>query len=894
MSETRGTFMIDGHSLLFRAHYAFFRNPLRNSRGMDTSAVFGFMNMILPLFEREAPRYALCAFDVSGHTFRNDLYSEYKANRGECPTEIIEQTPYARSLIQAMNLPVVELEGFEADDLLGTLAKRFATDEHPVTIVTGDRDALQLVDGKVRVMLTKSGIRETVLYTKPEEVERDLGVPPEKVPDLKGLQGDSSDNIPGVPGVGPKTAIKLLTAHGDLEGIYEALPDMKKSKMKERLEENRELAFLSRQLGKIDCAVDFPLTLAECERGEYDRERLLELVRELELTRIAKMIQVEDRADDADYQLVTTEAELDACLKELAAAEEIGVDTETTSQHATRADLVGVSLSAGGRKAWYIPVAHQDERPQLAWETVREKLRPLLGEGGKPSIGQNLQYDWLVLDRHGLRLGAVGHDTMVGAYVLNPTRRRYDLKTLALEELGWTMKTFAETVPKGGTFDQVPLDDALGYAAADAEAAFELCALQRPALEEAGLQSLYGDLELPLVPLLARMQKVGIRVLPEKLAEISGTFTEEIDGLEAKAHELAGREFNVNSPSQLATVLFEELGFQPVKKTKTGYSTDSGVLAQLAAYQGCELAKVIDRYRHLAKLRSTYLEALPKEIHPDTGRIHASFNQTVAATGRISSSDPNLQNIPVKTAEGRRIREAFVPAEGKVFVAADYSQIELRIMAHMSGSKVLREAFEEGEDVHTRTAAEVFEVDLGEVDSTLRDRAKAINFGLIYGQSAHGLSQQLLISRGEAQEFIESYFGRLPEVKEFIEHAKLSATEKGYAETLLGRRRAIPELQSAKGSARGFAERIAVNTPIQGSAADLIKRAMLGVDEALAPLGDAARVVLQIHDELIVECEADKADEVADTLRRVMEGAMELSVPVVVSVGRGETWAALK
>ncbi len=896
---TDGLYLFDGHSLLFRAHFAFFRNPLINSRGKNTSAVFGFMNMVLPLLEKEAPRYAAVAFDLSDHTFRNDLYPLYKANRPECPPEIIAATEDARKLVSAMNLPVVVHPGFEADDVLGTLARRFAADAGSVTIVTGDRDALQLVDGRIRVLLNRGAPRGDELFATPADVERELGVPPAKVPDLKGLQGDTSDNIPGVKGVGPKTAVKLLTEHDTLDGVYAALPGMKASKLKENLSTHREDAFMSRTLGTIVTDVPIATTLAECERRGYDREKLLELTRDLELGRIARMIEPESvdgpaAAAPVDYRLVQSEAALAEVVAALAAADEVAIDTETTSLSPMQARLVGVSLSVAQSAAWYVPVGHRDVPDQLPVATVMAALEPVLGAAGaKPALGQNLQYDWLVLKRHGLTLANLGFDTMVAAYVLNPTRRRYDLKTLALEELGMVMRSFEEVAGKDKGFDEVPLDSALGYAAADADAAFRLTARFRPALAAEALDGLYRDVELPLVTLLARMQEHGIRVDPAVLATLGRDLETELAELQAKAEAAAGESFNLGSPAQLARILFEKQGYEPVKKTKTGFSTDADVLRILEA-RGSEVARLVNRHRHLAKLKGTYVDTLPGMIHPETGRVHAGFHQTIAATGRISSSDPNLQNIPIRTPEGRRIREAFVAAPGHVFVSADYSQIELRILAHMCGSKLLREAFAAGADVHRRTAGEVFGIPEAEVTPEQRSRAKSINFGLIYGQSAHGLAADLGITRTEAGEFIKRYFERLPEVSAFLEKCKEEARERGFVSTLLGRRRSVPEIASRDPGTRAFAERIAVNTPIQGSAADLIKVAMRGVEAELMAAGDRARMVLQIHDELVVETPEDEADRVEATMRRVMAGALALEVPIEVNVSRGRTWAELK
>jgi DNA polymerase-1 len=896
--EPGAVLLVDGHSLLFRAHYAFFRNPLTNSKGMNTSAVFGFLNMLLPVIKQGGFAYVVVAFDKSSDTFRRKLYSEYKANRSECPTEIIEQTPYARRLVQAMNLPVVESDDYEADDLLGTLAHRFRGPEHPVTILTGDRDILQLVDDHISVAMTRSGTKDMEEFHSVEDVVAKLGVIPARVPDLKGLQGDSSDNIPGVPGVGPKTAIKLLGEHDTLEGVFEAVPAMKKSKLKERLEEHRDMAFLSRELGRIVTDVEFDLELSQAHLGAFNADALRGLGKELELRRISDLIDGEAEqhaAPETSYHLITDEAGLRVMVDALRGCPVLAVDTETTSQHPMLAELVGVSLSGEAHAAYYVPVGHRGEgaEGQLSWEVVRETLKPLIG-GETPVVGQNIAYDLLVLRRAGLELGPIACDTMVAAWVLDPSRRRYDLKRMASDHLSWTMKNFRDVVGKKATFAEVPVAEALDYAAGDADATLQLYQLFHPQLETQGLKELFTSLELPLVRLLGDMEETGIGIAPEVLTEIGEELKQEMASLEAQVHELAGENFNIKSPAQLSKVLFGSLGYEPIKKTKSGYSTDAEVLKQLEAFQGCKIAGLVHRHRHLAKLMGTYIETLPGQIHPETGRIHASFHLTSAATGRLASSDPNLQNIPVRSPEGRRIREAFRPAPGKQFVAADYSQIELRILAHMSGSKVLCTAFEEGGDVHRRTAAEVFGIPEEEVDSEQRSRAKAINFGLIFGQSAHGLSNQLLISRKEAQEFIDRYFERLPEVQNFLEQTKAKAREQGFVETLLGRRRFIPELKSSRAQARAFAERIAINTPIQGSAADLIKRAMLHVQETLRTAQSDAKLILQIHDELILECPEGDVEATRSLLKSVMEGAMKLAVPLVVSLSDGKTWAELK
>ncbi len=892
-------FLIDAYSLLYRAHFAFVKSPLINSKGMHTSALFGFFNMIFGLQEREEPEYMAVAFDASEKTFRNDLFPEYKGTRQKTPDELVAQFPYARDIIRAMNLPVVESARFEADDLLGSMARHFASDDLQVVIVTGDKDSLQLVNDNVRVMMTKKGITETLIYD-PSTVKELHGITPDQVVDMKALMGDSSDNIPGVPGVGEKTAVKLITEYSDLDGVFANL-DSIKGKLKEKLTDNRDQAYLSQDLARIRTDVPFDVKLENCQPGNPDRDRMRHLFVELEMRRLMRLIEpdtVTESEEERSYETVLSRGQFDALLARIKTADTVALDTETTSTEPTRAALVGISISVKKGEAFYIPLAHQylGAPEQLPLQDVLKDLKEVLDGGGEPLlVGQNLKYDLIVLERHGLSGLKAGFDTMVASYVLEPTRMRHSMDALALELLNIKTIPYSDVVPKDRTFDQIEVDRATEYAAEDADITLRLFQVLKPRLVDGGLMELFTNLEMPLLPVLARMEMNGISIDPDYLGEFSKELTTEIRHLEQKIHGQAGEEFNINSPQQLAVILFDKLRLPVIRKTKTGRSTDAAVLEELEKAHGSEMAAMINHYRHLVKLRGTYVDALPRLLNPETKRIHTSFSQVTAATGRLSSSDPNLQNIPIRTEVGNRIRKAFRPDPPDwVFIGADYSQIELRVMAHVTGSPVLREAFERGDDIHTETAALIFGIPVEQVDSTMRNRAKSINFGILYGMGPFGLARRLGITQAEAKTFIASYFERLPEVKRFIDETIVSARKNGYVTTLMNRRRALPEINAKSANQRAFAERIAINTPIQGTAADLIKIAMIRLDEELRSRSFQARLLLQIHDELVLETPTDQADEVAACMKTVMEGAMELSVPLVANLARGSDWSELK
>ena len=887
-------FLIDGHSLLFRAHYAFIRNPLKTSKGQDTSALFGFFSMFNPLIKKENPDLVIIAFDVSRKTFRTDKYEEYKANRSECPDEIKQQTPLAKEILQAMGYPVVELENYEADDVIGTLAKMFGKEGHKVTIVTGDRDSLQLVDKKVSVLLTKKGIRETALYT-PEAISKEFELEPLQLIDVKGLQGDSSDNIPGVPGVGPKTALKLIQQFGNIEAVYENI-DTQKGKLKERLVENKDLAFLSRDLGRI--CLDAPVVqdLKFYEKGPGSPDDLLGLFSELELTQFATDIKPTETGPSAEYIAVVGVEAFEELKERLTKAERVAIDTETTSEIPLKANLVGISFCFEAGRAYYLPIGHIDITSKVADlppEKMLTELKPLLERDTLEIIGHNAKFDYKVLKKHGIEI-KVHFDTILAAYVLNPARRRFGLDILSLEVLHHKMVSFKDVVGKLENFSEVPLKAATAYAGDDAEVTLRLAVYLEKKLQEANLADLFYTLEMPLMTILAEMELAGISLDTNYLHELGDVFAKEIIEVEKDIFEHCGEEFNLNSPRQLAQILFEKLDLPVVKKTKTGPSTDAFVLETLEKEYGFEIARKINRHRHLMKLKGTYVDPLPALMGKDN-RLHTTFHQYRTETGRLSSSDPNLQNIPIRTDDGKKIRRAFITKdENHTFVSADYSQIELRMLAHLSNSPILRQSFESGRDIHRETAAKVFGVPADEVSDEMRSRAKAVNFGIIYGQTGFGLSRTLGIPQKEAKAMITTYFDTLPEVQAWVDKTVEQARKDGFVNTLLGRRRFLPDINSRNFNRRKAAERVAINTVIQGTAADLIKKAMLLLDDKLHNKDLGAQMLLQIHDELIIECPKDKADRVQQVLVETMESAFELAVPITASVSQGDTWAHLK
>ncbi len=881
-------YLVDGSNLVFRAFYGI--RHLVNSQGRPTNAVYGVTRMILRLLKEEDPSHIAVVLDAGGGTFRNEIYPEYKAHRPPVPDELKEQFPLVARAIEALAVPLIIKKGVEADDVIGTLATEAVGEGMDVVIVSGDKDMMQLVNGHVRVLDTMKEKR----YDR-EGVKEKLGVYPEQVIDLLALMGDASDNIPGVRSIGPKTARKLLSEYTSLEDLLAAAPSLKKSKMREKLIEDSDKARLSRKLATIVTDLSLDRTCAQLARQEFDRVTLDAFLVEMEFSNLRRELVGKRTIDTSGYQTVLSAEALAQVIDRIRQCGECALDLETTSLDAMRAEIVGVSLCPAEGEACYIPIAHtgEDLPAQLPEAQVMAALKPLLDDPAIRFYGQNFKYDAVILRQgHGLMPATLACDAMVASYVLDPSRASHAMDNLSRDFLGHETISYQEVAGKGKQqipFSQVPVDRATAYAGEDADVTYRLCCLLMPRVEEQGLGELLKRFEMPLVPVLTTMECNGIRVDAEGLVAMGKELERHLDGLQERIHVLAGREFNINSPAQMRVILFEEMGFEVIKRTKSGPSTDSSVLEELAAQH--ELPSEILNYRSLAKLKNTYVDVLPKMIHPQTGRIHTRYNQTVTATGRLSSSDPNLQNIPIRTEMGKRIREAFIASPGNRLLSADYSQVELRILAHLCEDESLLTAFRQGEDVHARTAARIFDVPAAKVNSEMRGRAKAVNFGIVYGQGPFNLARQLRISRTEAKEIIDSYLDQYPRVRDWVVRMHEEARATKMVKTLFGRRRLLPEIASSNHNVRANAERIAQNTPIQGTAADIIKLAMIRIDRALREGGFKALMVLQVHDELVFDVPEAEIDALEQLVRREMEGAADLRVPLTVDISSGRSWA---
>jgi len=881
-------YLLDGSNLAFRAFFAI--PGLTNSRGEPTNALYGVVHMLLKLIREREPTHIAMVFDPPGGSFRNRIFPDYKGHRPDMDPALRTQFPQFEPLMAAMGIPYFNVADYEADDVIGTLAERFGG-QMDVWVVTGDKDMQQLVTERVRVFDPKAD-----LEIGKEAVRERFGCPPERVPEVLGLMGDSSDNIPGVPGVGPKKAKGLIESYGTIEGVYEHIDEVRGPKLRQNLIDFREQAELSRQLATIERQVPMEVSAdaLALEFPPVEREALEELFNDLDFQRLLEQMgkRMEGVSRDG-YRMVTTAGELEELCGKLAAADLIAFDTETTSLSPTQAQLVGISLCVDDDEAFYIPVAHHDDGAQLPVDAVLDALRPTMGDESIPKVGQNAKYDLIVLRHAGLEVQGLAGDTMVADYLLRPGRRSHKLDDLAMTHLQHRMIAFKDVVPdpKKQTFADVPLEQARDYAAEDAHVTYLLHRKFESQLEKAGLQQLYHDVEVPLVRVLAGMEDVGVAIDVAFLEAMSAELGEAIDASTERIHGLAGREFNINSPKQLAEILFEEKGLPVISKTKSGPSTDARVLTKLIARTGDPLPAEILDYRERKKLKSTYLDVLPKLVNPNTGRIHTSYNQTVAATGRLSSSDPNLQNIPVRTEEGRRIRTAFIAPPGRTLLAVDYSQIELRVLAHLAGPGGFRQAFAEGADVHSRTAAEIYEVMEPLVTVEQRRAAKAVNFGIVYGQTEFGLSESLGISRKEARDIIARYNARYPELTRFREDVLAKARDEGHVTTLLGRLRPTTDLRASNRNVRMAAERAAVNTPVQGSAADIIKVAMLAIHRRMGEEFPGQRLIMQVHDELVFEVEDACVESLEAMVVEEMENAVQIEVPLRADVGTGKNWA---
>jgi DNA polymerase-1 len=908
--------LIDGHSLAYRAFHAL-PADMKTSQGELTNAVYGFTSMLLNVLRDEEPTHIAVTFD-KGITFRHEVYADYKAHRAKMPDEMRVQMDRIRQVVETMAIPVFEQEGYEADDLLGTLARQAGEQGVDTLIVTGDMDLLQLADERTRVLTSRWRFSDTVIYDV-EGVKQRYGLAPAKLADFKGLIGDTSDNIPGVRGVGEKTATKLLQKYDTLEGIYGHLEEVQ-SRFRSKLEAQRDKAFLSRRLGNIIRDAPVQLDLDACRVRSFDRKPVMDLFRELEFRSLAeRMIESEpsrpagvphqlslfgeEPADTpketpvADYQIVADEDALRRLVMQLKQAKALTLDTETTSTDPLQAELVGIALTDAAEKGWYIPLKAPPGDSQLPQKAVLQALAPLLQDAQLPKYGHNIKYDLAVLERAGAPVAGLVFDTMIAEWLVNPSSKNLGLKSLAWARLQQRMTPITDLIGSGKgqlTMDQVPVTQTAPYACADVDMTHRLVDVLTPEMKEKGLWSLFTEVEMPLVPVLAVMEMAGVRLDAAFLGQMSDELSSRLGKLEVQIQETVGHAFNVNSTQQLSDALFKTLKLptQGMRRTKTGhYSTAAGVLERLRDQH--PVIDLILEYRELAKLKSTYVDALPQMVNPRTGRLHTSYNQTGTVTGRISSSEPNLQNIPIRTELGKRVRRAFVAEPGWQLVGADYSQVELRVMAHVSGDRGLLEAFARGEDIHASTAAAIMGVPLKDVTSDMRRVAKAVNFGLSYGQTAYGLANATDLTQAEAEDFIKAYFERFPKVREYIDTTKALATRQGYVETLLGRRRYFPELlpgSKAPHNVRQAAERMAINAPIQGTAADIIKIAMIDLYHEIQKRGLRTRMILQVHDELVVEVPNEEMETVKPLICRVMEGAFELDAPLKVDLKVGQNW----
>lgn len=888
--------LVDGSSYLYRAFHAL--PPLTNSRGEPTGAVYGVVNMLRKLIADYQSEHVTVVFDAKGKTFRDEIFEHYKAHRPPMPDELRSQIEPLHAIVRAMGLPVLVIDGVEADDVIGTLAVQAAALGLPVVISTGDKDMAQLVDGHVTLINTMSN---TTLNA--QGVIDKFGVAPGQIIDYLALVGDTSDNIPGIPKVGPKTAAKWLQEHGSLDNII-AKADQISGKVGESLREHLHLLPLSRQLATIRCDVPLPVGPLDLHLQPADTAALRELFQRMEFKTWLGQLDQSTPVNDpppappslaSDYQTVLTEADLERWLARLEQADLFAFDTETTSLDYMQAEIVGVSFCIRPGEAAYVPLAHDypGAPAQLSRESVLERLRPLLEDASRPKLGQNLKYDMSVLANHGIALAGIRYDTMLESYVLNSTASRHDMDTLALTHLGHKTIRFEDIAGKGArqlTFNQIGIEQAAPYAAEDADITLRLHHALWPRLAaEPGLQRLFNEIEVPLVPVLSRIERNGVLVDAGMLYRQSEELARQMLEIQQQAHSAAGQPFNLDSPKQIQAILFDKLQLPVLEKTPTGQpSTAESTLAELAL--DYPLPKLILEHRTLAKLKSTYTDKLPGQINPRTGRVHTSYHQAVAATGRLSSSDPNLQNIPIRSAEGRRIRQAFIAPPGHKIVAADYSQIELRIMAHLSQDDGLLRAFSHGEDIHRATAAEIFGAAPDQVTSEQRRNAKAINFGLIYGMSAFGLARQLGVERGAAQQYMDLYFARYPGVKAFMDRTRTQTRADGYVETLFGRRLYLADIKSSNQQRRQYAERAAINAPMQGTAADLIKLAMIAVDKWLRQEKLQTKLIMQVHDELVLEVPDNELELVKNSLPTLMQNVAELSVPLLAEVGVGSNW----
>jgi len=887
-TERETLYLLDGSSYIYRAYFAI--RHLSSPKGFPTNALYGFTQMLLKVMKDRAPAHVAVIFDAGKLTFRNELFPAYKATRSTMPEDLAQQIEPIKQMVRAFNIPALELPGFEADDIIGTIARKCEAQGMACVVVTGDKDLMQIVSENVTLLDTM----KDKSFGIPDVVEK-FGVGPDRVVDVLALWGDTSDNIPGVPGIGEVTAKKLLQEFGTLDELLARATEVK-GKTGERLVEFADQARLCRTLATIDCAVPIDYSVDDFAVSPPDNRRLAALFREYGFATLLKDLTSSPTLSCEKYNLVLSEVELYDLVAELAQAPAFAFDLETTSLNPIDARIVGFALSCKAHEAWYVPVGHRylGAPEQLSESVVLDLLRPLLTDPARPKICQNMKYDYQVLRGAGIKMEGLWCDTMLAAYLVNPARSSQGLDALALEYLDHRMISFMDVAGKGKgelNFSEVDLDRAGPYSCEDADATFLLHDILLPKVKQQGMERLYYDIEMPLVEILAEMELYGVKLDVGLMKEISTRFGKQLVELESRIHELTGGPFNINSPKQLGEMLFERLGLAVGKKTKgkTGWSTNVEELERLA--EDHEVARLLLQYRSISKLKSTYTDALPRLVDPQTGRVHTSYNQAVTNTGRLSSSDPNLQNIPIRGEEGRGIRRAFIAEEGSLLLSADYSQIELRVLAHLSGDQVLCQAFAAGEDIHLRTAVEVFDILPGLVNSEMRRQAKVINFGVIYGQGAFSLAKELGVTAKQAKAFIDNYFERHSGARTFLDNCIREAEVCGFVTTILGRRLSIPDIASKNGNVRAFAQRNAVNYPIQGSAADIIKAAMIAVTRRMQREGVASRLIMQVHDELVFEVPVAERAIMEELVRTEMEAALPLAVPLRVDLNFGANWS---
>ena len=896
MTSPKRLFLIDGMAQIYRAHFAMIKNPLTTKDGRHTSAIFGFMNSLFKLLRDENPDYIAVVLDCKEPTFRHKLYTEYKATREKMPDELVEQLEPLYEVISHTNIPILKKPGYEADDIIGTLVKKAEQAGLVTYMVTGDKDMMQLVSETTFMYSPGNRFKPTTIYDK-IKVKEKWGVGPDGIIDMLALVGDTSDNVPGVDGVGPKTAKKLLDQYKDIETILEHADEAKNKRVREGLQNGRDLVHLSRELVTIHCDVPVEFHIEELIRKDMNGEALTYDFQDLEMYSL--ITQVEALSDngvvaleqpDKNYQTILTQTDLDLLITTISNAELISFDLETTSITPLQADIVGLSFSVKANDGYYIPVEYpeKESKPGLTLDAVLEKLKPIFENENNRFCGQNIKYDALVLSRYGIHLGNIVFDTMIAEYMLHPEKNSYKMDYLSIDYLNYRMVPIDNLIGTGlhqKSMAEVPLEDIAFYASEDADIAFQLAEILKDKLEKESLFEPYNDIEIPLIPVLTTIEKNGVYLNLDFLADLSRQFGEGLEKLTEKIHQMAGREFNINSPKQLGEILFDELELKPIRKRSTAVE----VLAVLKNYH--PLPEEVLKYRHLAKLKNTYVDAIPNYVNKETGRVHTSLNQTIAATGRLSSTSPNFQNIPIRTETGREVRKAFVPQNSDwVILSADYSQVELRIMAHYSQEPELIKAFEENSDIHSRTAALVNGIAEAEVTPDQRRSAKVVNFGIMYGAGPYRMSQELGISMADAKILIDNYFATYPGIRKYMDETISLARDRGYVETLYKRRRKTGNLDASNRNIVQAEERVAINMPIQGTAADIIKIAMINIHNKMESENYQSKMILQIHDELLFECPKAEVDKLAAMVVEKMEGAVSLSVPLKVDWNYGSSW----